>query len=370
MFIVVENRTMRARLHLPCYAALLLIMSLACEKSPTTQTGGSSAENQRKVPTTQPVTDQGTTEFPRVPLGLPALVIPADNPMTPAKVELGKMLYFDKRISKDGTISCATCHDPATAWAERRATSQGIANQIGERNSPAVVNAAYLDVQFWDGRAKSLEDQALGPMENPIEMGHSLTELVAQLNGIPGYKERFQEVFGTGVTKEGMAKAIAAFERTVLSGNSAYDRFEAGDKTALSEQQQRGLELFVGKGECSNCHKPPVFSNSKFYNAGVGSNKDPGREKVTGQQSDRGKFRVPALREAARTAPYFHDGATPTLQEAVKLMASGGIDNAQLSDMLKSVREAKLTDRDVADLASFVTALNGEVPVVQPPAMP
>ena len=231
-----------------------------------------------------------------VPLGLPPLPVPEDNPMTAEKVELGRMLYFDKRLSKDGTVACATCHDPLKGWTDHAATSTGIGGQVGGANSPTVINAAYATAQFWDGRAASLEEQALGPIENPIEMGHKLDDLVPQLNEIAAYKERFQAVFGTDVTSDGIAKAIAAFERTVLSGNSPYDKYKAGDEDALTDAQKHGLQLFDEAG-CSTCHAPPLFSNYRYYNAGVGQDKEPpdaGRKGVTGEDGDLGKFRVPA----------------------------------------------------------------------------
>jgi cytochrome c peroxidase len=303
-------------------------------------------------------------ELLKVPLGLDAPPIPADNPPTPEKIALGKMLYFDTRLSKDSTVSCATCHDPETAWTEHRPTSEGIKGQVGGANSPTVINAAYASVQFWDGRAASLEEQALGPIENPIEMGHKLDELVSQLAKIPEYQDAFQKAFGAGVSKEGIAKAIASFERTVLSGDSPYDRFTAGRKDALSEAQKRGLDRFNDAG-CATCHAPPVFSNYRFYNAGIGMDKekpDQGRKAVTGKESDLGKYRVPALREAANTAPYFHDGSVATLEEAVALMAGGGKDNPNLSAMLKAVREAKLSEQDRKDLVEFLKALSGKFP--------
>ena len=308
--------------------------------------------------------------LPAIPLGLDQLKIPADNPMTPEKVELGKLLYFDKRLSKDGTISCATCHDPTKAWAENEPTSTGIKHLVGGRNSPTVINAAYLPVQFWDGRAATLEEQALGPIENPIEMGNAMPIVVEDLGKIGDYKERFQKVFGTGVTKEGLAKAIAAFERTILSGDSPYDRFKGGDKGALSEEAKRGMEVFMDKAECKLCHAPPIFTNGGFYNAGVDAQKekpDEGRKKVTGKDEDMGKFRVAPLREVASTAPYFHDGSAAKLEDAVELMASGGKDNPHLSAMMKSVRDAKLTDQDKKDLVAFLKALSGKYPVVTPP---
>lgn len=299
-----------------------------------------------------------------VPLGLPELPVPEDNPQTAEKIALGKMLYFDKRLSKDGTISCATCHDPEAAWTEHRATSEGIDGQIGGANSPTVINAAYAKKQFWDGRAESLEEQALGPIANPIEMGHDLDVLVKELAQIPEYKDAFQKVFGSEVTQDGIAKAIASFERTVLSGNSPYDQFKAGDKHALTEAQKRGMELFEDLG-CATCHVPPLFSNYGYYNAGVGMDKDPpdaGRKGVTDRDRDLGKFRVPTLREAANTGPYFHDGSVATLEEAVALMAGGGRANPNLSGMLKSLGTEKVSEQDKQDLVEFLKALSGKFP--------
>lgn len=306
-------------------------------------------------------------------LGLPPVPVPADNPMTPEKIELGKLLYFETRMSKDGKVSCATCHEPQAGWAEHRPTSKGIHEQVGDRNAPTVINAAYMTSMFWDGRMTTLEEQALGPIENPIEMGMTMEVVTANLEKIPEYKERFQKVFGTGVTKEGVAKAIAAFERTVVSGNSPYDKAEAGDKSAMSEAAQRGKAIFMDKGQCSTCHTPPTFSNGRFYNAGVGSDKaapDVGRKKVTNSDADMGKFRVPHLRNIADTAPYFHDGSAATLEESVNLMAAGGKDNPNLSGMLKAVRDAKLTDAEKKDVVEFLKALSGEFPKTEPPKLP
>ncbi len=310
----------------------------------------------------------------KVPLGLPALPVPKDNPMTAAKVELGKMLYFDKRLSKDGTVSCATCHDPKMAWTEHRKTSKGIKDQVGDRNSPTVINAAYMTSQFWDGREPTLEKQALGPIENPIEMGHKLGEMIDDLSKVAGYKAEFQKVFPKeGMTKETIAKAIAAFERTVLSGNSPYDKSKDGDAKALTDAQKRGMDLFMDKASCATCHAPPIFSNNKFYNAGVGMDKpkpDEGRKKVTGKDGDLGKFRVPHLRNVAETGPYFHDGSVEKLESAVELMAAGGKDNPNLSPMMKAVGGVKLTQAEKADLVEFLKALSGEYPVVEPPMLP
>lgn len=307
-----------------------------------------------------------------VPLGLPEVPIPEDNPMTSEKVELGKLLYFDPRMSKDGTVSCATCHEPTMAWAEDTPTSTGIKDQLGRRNSPTVINSAYAPELFWDGRAASLEEQALGPVQDPLEMGNTLENLVETMRGIPEYVERFEKVFGTEPTAEGFAKAVAAFERTVLSGDSPYDRYMAGDETAMTEAQVRGMELFQNVG-CADCHMPPVFSDFSYYNAGVGMDKDEpdeGRKEVTGFDFDMGAFRVPALRNVAETAPYFHDGSVSTLEEAVALMAAGGKDNPHRSSMFDYVRDAEITPEQQEDLVAFLKALSGEYPIVEPPQLP
>lgn len=322
-------------------------------------------------PAAQPAATQPLV-LGKVPLGLPELKIPDDNPLTAEKVELGKLLYFDKRVSKDGSVSCATCHDPTKGWAEHTATSEGMHKQKGGRNSPTVINAAYAAAQFWDGRAPTLEAQATGPVENPIEMGNTMAAVCDSLDKIPAYKERFQKVFGTGVTKEGFAKAIAAFERTVLSGDSAYDRFQAGDKNALTEVQKRGMELFEKKG-CADCHTAPLFSNYEYECAGVSMDKkdaDEGRKKVTGKASDAGRFRVPSLRDVASTAPYFHDGSAATLEEAVALMAAGGKDHPNLAEEFQAVRKAKITSDEQMAIVEFLKALSGKFPVVESPKQP
>ncbi len=307
-----------------------------------------------------------------VPLGLPPLPVPKDNPMTADKIALGKQLYFDGRLSKDGTISCATCHDPKKGWTDQSPTSTGIKGQVGGRNAPTVINAAYATAQFWDGRAPSLEAQAVGPIANPIEMGHTLKDVVVELNKIPAYKDQFQKVFGTDVTADGIGKAIAAFERTVLSGDSAYDKFKAGDKNALNDAQKHGMELFNDAG-CSTCHAPPMFSNYRYFNAGVGMDAekpDEGLKDVTKKDKDLGKFRVPSLRDAADTGPYFHNGSAKTLEEAVALMGAGGKDNPNLSLMMKAVRSAKLKDTDLKDIVEFIKALSGNYPKTEPPKLP
>jgi len=342
------------------------------KEAPAESAPASGAGQAAATPEPPQAPPQGTPFEVKVPLGLPPVPIPADNPMTVEKIELGKMLYFDKRVSADGTISCATCHDPKMAWAEHLPTSKGIHEQVGGRNAPTVINAAYATTQFWDGRAKTLEEQAVGPVANPIEMGHTIEGMVQTLDGIPQYQELFKKVFGTGVNAENFAKAVAAFERTILSGNSPYDRYKAGDQNALTDAQKRGLKVFEESG-CADCHTAPLFSNYEFYNAGIGMNKekpDEGRKTVTGKDEDMGAFRVPSLREVANTGPYFHDGSVATLEEAVAIMAKGGIDNPHRSADFDTVREAQITSEQQKDLVEFLKALSGEFPVIEPPQLP
>lgn len=300
----------------------------------------------------------------------PPVPIPADNPQTEAKVALGAQLFFDPRLSADGTISCATCHDPAMAWANHNATDTGINGRTGNRNSGTVLDAAFMDYQFWDGRAKSLEEQALGPIHNPVEMGETLGNVVRKLDAIPGYRDQFRRVFGTGVTTDGIAKAIAAFERTVVSGPSPYDRYLQGDRSALSPAARRGLEIFEGKGNCSACHNGPMLSNQSFHNLGVGMHKtepDIGREAVTRDPSDRGAFKTPTLRNVALTWPYFHDGSAKTLDDAIATYDAGGLANPNLDAVVVPLH---LTEAERKDLRAFLEALTGTLPKIATPRLP
>jgi len=284
------------------------------------------------------------------PPGLPPLAYPSDNLPTPEKISLGKQLYFDGRLSADNKVSCASCHDPAKGFSNGEQFATGVEGKKGGRNSPTVINAAYQKYQFWDGRAKSLEEQALGPIQNPIEMNMTLDAVVTKLNAIQGYKEQFQKVFGTDVTSEGIAKAIAAYERTVLSGDAPYDRFKAGDKTALSDAAQRGMKLFFGKANCAACHAGPNFTDNGFHNIGLSGN-DEGRIVVTKVTGDKGAFKTPTLREIAKTGPYMHDGSLKTLEDVVAQYVKGGTPNPQLDE---EIYPLKLSAEEIADLVTFL----------------
>ncbi|MFI5361587.1 MAG: cytochrome-c peroxidase [Elusimicrobiota bacterium] len=319
--------------------------------------------------------DFGGPEYPyKLPLGLKsAPEVPSSNPVTDAKVELGKLLYFDKRISGDGTVSCATCHDPTKGWTDRAPVSTGIKGQKGGRSAPTVLNSAYMEVQFWDGRAKTLEDQAKGPIQNPIEMGSTHKETVKRIAGVKGYAPYFKAAFGDAtVDIDRVAKAIATFERTVLTGNSPYDRWEAGDKAAMRESAVRGHDLFNDpkKGNCSICHDGFNFSDSDFHNLGVGmkaKKPDLGRFEVTKDDKDRGAFKTPTLRNLADTAPYMHDGSQKTLDDVVEFYDDGGEKNPHLDGR---IHRLGLTPAEREDIVAFLNALNGDKVEIAPPKLP
>jgi cytochrome c peroxidase len=281
-----------------------------------------------------------------LPLGLKPVPIPKDNPQTAEKIALGKQLYFDKRLSKDNTVSCASCHAPEKGFSNGERFATGVGGAKGGRSAPSVINSAYYRQQFWDGRAASLA--------NPIEMALSIEDAVGRLNRIAGYKSQFQKVFGTDANPDGIAKAIAAYERTVLSGNAPYDKYKAGDKSALSEAAERGRKLFFGKANCAACHAGANFSDNSYHNIGIGMDaKDPdkGRVVVSKLGGDTGAFKTPTLREIARSAPYMHDGSLKTLEEVVEHYAKGGIANEWLDEELFKLR---LNDQDKTDLVTFI----------------
>jgi len=275
----------------------------------------------------------------QIPLGLLPLEWPKDNPYSAEKVSLGRLLYFDKRLSKDDTLSCASCHSPEHGYTDGAPNSEGIHGQHGNRSAPTVLNRASSLAQFWDGRAATLEEQAKGPIANPIEMGNTHVDVIAKINAIPGYPPLFQKSFGSPeVTIDNMAKAIATFERTLLSGNSPYDQYKAGRKAALTPAQVRGLDVFVNKAKCDQCHEGINFTSNSYHNLGVGTdqpNPDPGRFEVTKEPTDWGAFKTPTLRDVARTAPYMHDGSLKTLDEVVEFYDKGGKPNKNLDEKIK-----------------------------------
>jgi cytochrome c peroxidase len=336
---------------------------------------------------------------PKIPRPLPALTlnvyVPAANPLTKGKAELGKQLYFDPRVSLDGTVSCATCHNPEKGWTDQAPVSTGIDGLKGDRSAPSVLNTAYGKTMFWDGRAPSLEGQAQGPVQNPIEMGkQTYKQIIDRLRTISGYREQFQKVFGTDVTLDGMAKAIATFERvTALSGNSKYDKYVAGDLKALDESEKRGMILFglrtspdddfktdavLKKAMCTSCHVGFNFTDEQFHNLGIGWQadkkdfKDKGRWAVTPigarNNADIGAFKTPTVRDVSRTGPYMHDGSLKTLEEVVEHYNKGGHPNPYLDKDLQ--KPLNLTDQEKKDVVAFMKALDGEAVAVELPKLP
>jgi cytochrome c peroxidase len=313
------------------------------------------------IPTESPKSDYHLD----LPLGLDefAVKIPKGNPLTKEKIALGREIYFDPRLSADETVSCASCHNPQLAFTDGQKASVGIRGQIGIRSAPTIINRVFSRTQFWDGRALSLEEQAKGPMINPIEMGNkNYDDVVKRLRNIKGYREGFKEAFGTeDFTIEQVAEAIASFERTVVSGNSPFDKFESGgDEKAISESAKRGLDIFRDKGRCSECHAGFNFTDEKFHNTGVGMDKpnpDLGRYEITKKEEDKGAFKTPTLREIARTGPYMHDGSLKTLEEVVEFYDKGGIKNPNLD---KEMKPLNLTEEEKKDLVEFLKTLNGE----------
>ena len=262
------------------------------------------------------------------PLGLPSVPFPQDNSPTRERIDLGRQLFFDPSLSSDQSTSCASCHNPKHAFADNEVNSRGIDRKKGNRNTPTVINAAFQPYQFWDGRASSLEDQALLPLENPLEMGSSVSNIVDRLNQLPRYRDAFHRAFGSPVTRQNLAQALASFERTVLAGDSDYDRYVAGNPTALSQKAAEGMKLFQGKAHCHLCHQGYNFSDGLFHNLGVGWGgngfADEGRSAVTGIVKDRGSFKTPTLRQVAQTAPYMHDGSMASLEAVVTFYDEAG----------------------------------------------
>jgi cytochrome c peroxidase len=326
------------------------------------------------------------------PLGLPLVPYPEDNPPTAEKIALGRRLFSDPILSVDNTVACATCHNPALGFTDGKQFPRGVRNQKASRNAPSVLNAAYLGSLFWDGRATSLEKQVKDPVRNPLEMANTPQAVEKKLAADESYGAAFEKAFGPGkITFEKVEKAIASFERTLISGNSAFDRyFYGGDKQALTPTAERGLRLFLArdKGNCAACHSVykryskvkvhkisagsiseddsfALFTDDEFHNTGIGAEanghyKDVGRYKVTRKKADLGAFKTPTLRNIAKTGPYMHDGSLKTLKDVIDYYVRGGNPNPLLD---KKIRPLKfLSDQERADLLAFLDSLTSEMP--------
>jgi cytochrome c peroxidase len=340
--------------------AALLVFVAACTSKP--------AEKEEKEVEEAPKPAE-KAELPPAPSELPELKIPEDNPQTPEKVALGHQLFFDKRLSVDGSRSCYSCHQNEHGNGGETPLAVGAKEKKLTRHSPVIWNTAYFEAFYWDGRAGSLEAQAKGAWAGG-NMGvgeENLPKKAAKIAKIKGYRKQFRAVFPEeGVTPDTIAKAISAYERTLVCDDTAYDRFAKGDQDALTDEQKLGWSVFMGKGQCSVCHAPPLFSSAMgvpdglYYNVGIGTDKpedevDVGRMKVSGNESDWAAFKIPSLRNVAKSAPYFHDGSVATLEEAVKIMSTGGIDNKNKTALLA---DRGLAPQELAALVAFLQALD------------
>lgn len=291
---------------------------------------------------------------------LPAMPpIPSGTTMSQERIDLGRMLFFEPRISASGVISCATCHNPALGWTDRIPRATGHDGQVGDRNTPTVLNSGFLEAQFWDGREPDLEGQALGPIAASIEMNMAIEDAISRLKEFEVYRNAFAAAFpgdNDPVNPTNVALSIAAFERTLNTPNSPFDRFLRGDEAAMTEQQQEGMRLFVDNG-CVACHNGPNLSDSNFHRFELPGSRDEGRFLVTGDEHDRFAFRTPTLRNVAVTYPYFNNGSVDNLRDAVNLMAQ---------QMLGHDFE----ESELESIVAFLESMTGEMPRVEIPALP
>ena len=318
--------------------------------------------------------DNPIQPIPASPLGIDIRLDRLREPPTPETVRLGRWLFYDERLSADGTVSCGTCHRPENAFSEPKPVSTGVHGQKGTRKAPTIVNLSrsLYPSLFWDGRAATLEAQALLPVVNPIEMGNSMEGALQTLRSIEGYRKYFEEAFGSReITAERVAAAIADYERTRLSGNSPWDRWTAGDADALSDEAQLGRQVFFGKGRCTRCHNAPDFTDDEFHNEGVGwvsetqSFVDEGRFAVSELGTDHGAFKTPTLRDVSLHPPFMHDGSIATLREVVEHYNRGGNPNPYLDP---DIEPLDLKEVELDGLVAFLQALAGEGYQDEPPA--
>lgn len=291
------------------------------------------------------------------------------NISTPERVELGKNLFFDPRLSGSNFISCATCHNPALGWSDAQPTAIGHGMGTLERSTPTILNTAYQRFQFWDGRMRTLEAQALGPIEAGGEMSQPLDELIPELKAIPGYVKMFEAAYpGEGIAKSTIGKAIAVYERTVVSTDSDFDRWLKGVDGAMSKEALKGFELFKGKANCTACHDGFNFSDNGFHNIGLKDMEDPGRYAIKPIKVLKGAFKTPTLRDVALTAPYMHNGAYNTLEEVVDHYNAGGFKNA--GTLSPNMKKLKLSKKEKKAIVAFLKSLTGDPMEVTIPVLP
>ncbi len=312
--------------------------------------------------------DKPAATVPTAPQGLYDPPPSADNPQTPEKIALGKQLFFDKRMSKDGSASCESCHFHDKGWTDNLPFSTKVGGEKNTRNTPSLYDVAYQNAFYWDGRSPSLEATAGAAWKN--QLGADAAVIATALDAIPGYHDQFQKVFNGPASPENIAKALAAYIRTLLAGGSAWDRYEAGDKSAVSADAVEGYKIFTGKAQCVLCHVPPLYTDMLFHNVGLEAGKekpDPGRFKVTSDPKDMSAFKTPHQRATSRSAPYFHDASAATLEDAVRFMAGGGKPDPNLDARLKP---ANLSDAEIKQVVAFLQALGDTPDQLEKPTLP
>lgn len=296
-----------------------------------------------------------------------SIPFPADNPYTPTKAALGKMLFFEPRLSRDKNLSCASCHNPSFGWEVPFDRAIGAGGAPLGRHAPTTINLAWTSVFFWDGRAPSMEAQAQGPIEADVEMDLPLAEAVKRLEQISGYRSAFSRAFPDGgITGQNLLRAIATYERTIVSGQTRFDRWVEGDPDSMTEQEKHGFVLFTGKGRCADCHGGWNFTDDAFHDIGLAT-EDSGRMQVTGKEQDQFQFKTPGLREIAARAPYMHNGSVPTLEAVISHYVSGGIQRLTRSAKMQPVA---LDQEEVAALVAFLRALSSPQESLALPQLP
>lgn len=343
---------------------LALLLLAACNSSNEANAPADKDATEGEEPATTEVDEELEAAKAKFePLG--EIPVPEDNEMTEEKIALGQMLYFDERLSGNNKLSCASCHAPGAGYGDGLATFIGFEGFEGHRNSPTIINSGYYKENFWDGRAGSLEEQALGPIQAEGEMNQNLDELIDELNAVPGYVDEFNKVFNDKITADNIAKAIATFERTIVVKDTAFDKYLAGDDDAISDEAKEGMKLFVGKASCISCHAGPLLSDHNYHNLGMEG--DDGRFEVTGNETDKGKFRTSGLRGIADSAPYMHDGSLATLEDVVNYYNTGGGTHPNKSELMKPLN---LTQEEVSYLVAFLESMSGEIPMAEKPELP
>jgi len=295
--------------------------------------------------------------------------IPKDNPLTPERIELGKALFFDPRLSDSNRMSCATCHNPSLYWTDGLTKAVGNESKELKRATPTLVNVGFSRLLFWDGRAKGLEAQAIEPIKSTSEMSQDIESLVEELKAIAGYRTLFERAYpGEGITGKTIGKALASFERSIVPPyNSPFDRWVAGDEKAMSAAAQRGFEVFDGKARCNVCHGGPNFTDNSFHNIGLSPSDDVGRYEFVKVKIMKGAFKTPTLRNITRTAPYMHSGEYDSLEQVIEHYVKGGVDTSNLSPDMKPV---KLSRQEQFDLLEFLKSLTDEPQPLTVPVLP